>query len=412
MNRLIPLLFSLTLFSFMGVSIYLFSGVFTTNLRWLLVLTLGGTVIMNLPRSEGDRSSLFTLYLYLLWCVFSSFWSESFDLSFAKSIALIIVVFSMLLGGKILALREGQGAMNYLLPTALVSLVAAGLGYFFSPFAFDGQFYQGFVYGSNMLGSLMAIVMPWCLWQAYVHRGTRRWIAWWLLPGFSLLFIFMSQSRASLLVALFTIGGLLLAVSPRKLIGYVYVLGIVVLLTAWFRFDFIQGAMQQVVYKHGERAFYTREQPWEDSWQAANQGGWFGGGYGVSIGAGTWGGGWSAVGYGREKGNSQLAIVEETGIIGLSLYLVLVATLASRIFMAFRRSRDPDMKIALGIMLGAWFGLLVHSIFEGWWVAPGSPESAAFWALTGVALGWSTLVDRNNRLNGDPVSKGVRYVGF
>jgi len=33
------------------------------------------------------------------------------------------------------------------------------------------------------------------------------------------------------------------------------------------------------------------------------------------------------------------------------------------------------------------FGLFVQSIFEAWWVAPGSPEAVYFWALTGVSIG-------------------------
>jgi hypothetical protein len=31
--------------------------------------------------------------------------------------------------------------------------------------------------------------------------------------------------------------------------------------------------------------------------------------------------------------------------------------------------------------------MIANSVFEAWWVAPGSPEAAYFWGLVGIALG-------------------------
>ncbi len=41
------------------------------------------------------------------------------------------------------------------------------------------------------------------------------------------------------------------------------------------------------------------------------------------------------------------------------------------------------------ILLGALAGQTAQSLFEAWWVAPGSPEAAYFWAMSGVAVGLS-----------------------
>ena len=41
------------------------------------------------------------------------------------------------------------------------------------------------------------------------------------------------------------------------------------------------------------------------------------------------------------------------------------------------------------ILLGALAGQTAQSLFEAWWVAPGSPEAAYFWAMSGVAIGLS-----------------------
>jgi hypothetical protein len=47
------------------------------------------------------------------------------------------------------------------------------------------------------------------------------------------------------------------------------------------------------------------------------------------------------------------------------------------------------MKVMGALVLGALIGQIAQSIFEAWWVAPGSPEAAYFWAMAGVALGLS-----------------------
>jgi len=393
-------LFPLTLFAFMGVTIHFVSVVFTVNTRWFFILLLCGQSLLAIHLGNRDRFVVFALSAYLVWCVMTSYWSESVDLSLAKSIAMVIVVFSMVLGGKNWVLRQGeQKALDYLIPTALVGLVAAGMGYFFSPFAYDGELFQGFVYGANMLGSLLGMGLPWFLWVAYVNNRVPRWrFVWGVAPGLVLLFILMSQSRAALLMALFSVGGLVVSLSKRNLLIYICALVLLGSLGAWLRPDYLEEAVQQAVYKHGDEIFYSRKQVWEESWAGAQQGGWLGGGYGVSIGSDSWSQGLTAVGYGREKGSSQLAIIEETGVVGLCLYLSLLVAIGSRIVYAFLHTQNLDLKVSLGVVSGAWFGMHAQAIFEAWWVAPASPESVAFWALTGVGLGLCTLVDRKKSL--------------
>jgi hypothetical protein len=40
-------------------------------------------------------------------------------------------------------------------------------------------------------------------------------------------------------------------------------------------------------------------------------------------------------------------------------------------------------------MLGAIVGMLIQSVFEAWWVAPGAPEFAYLFSILGVATGLS-----------------------
>jgi cell division protein FtsW (lipid II flippase) len=318
-----------------------------------------------------------------------------------KSVAFLMCSVPLVLAGQRWVATKGiEGSFTYLAPVALVSMAAAIFGYFFSPFAYTGYLFQGFVYGPNMMGSLLAISFPFILWQAWRYWDMSRRRTFWVAA--SLLnfgFIYMTQSRAALLVAVCALGGMCLSFSKRKAIAGGFFLALAVVLVMAVRPDLQTEIVQQVIYKHSDDIFYTRIQPWSESLEKARLGGVLGAGYGVSIGSGSWGGGLTAVGYGREKGNSQLAIIEETGFVGLTFYLLLVSSLVLKLYNAFTTARNPKAKVALGLASGAVVGMLMQSVFEAWWVAPGAPESVAFWALTGVSLGLCARKDDSGSID-------------
>jgi O-antigen ligase len=95
----------------------------------------------------------------------------------------------------------------------------------------------------------------------------------------------------------------------------------------------------------------------------------------------------SSVGYGREKGNSQLAVVEETGLIGLAFYGVFLFTMFGEFFSSLWRLPPGETKLELALTAGLLAGLLAQSCFEAWWTSPGSVGSALFWTTAGVGFG-------------------------
>jgi O-antigen ligase len=173
--------------------------------------------------------------------------------------------------------------------------------------------------------------------------------------------------------------------------GFVLVLMAAVLLVATSTDSaFLDSMYSEYVLKGATQkagVIFSREQVWLRSYENAEQGGWFGIGYGATVGDTEFEEGLSAVGYGREKGNAQLAIVEETGLVGLGLYGILLITLFAPLISAHLRERSRNGKVILGLITGALAGFTIQSVFEAWWVAPGSAESAYFWSLAGVGLG-------------------------
>jgi hypothetical protein len=89
--------------------------------------------------------------------------------------------------------------------------------------------------------------------------------------------------------------------------------------------------------------------------------------------------------YGREKGNSQLAILEETGVIGLLLSSVVIFLFFLHVFFYYLRF-SSDEKVMLGLVLGSICGLLAESFVEAWWDSLG-PEVICFWTLVGIVFG-------------------------
>lgn len=383
-------LFPLVVLAFMGPSIAYLSVIFDIRVRWGLLALLIVTALFSKRKSKFQNKGIVALLvLCSIWALATTFWSENFDLSFMKAVAFLLASLPLVLAGqKWVAAKGIDGSWTYLAPVTAVAMASAILGYFMSPFAYDGFLFQGFVYGPNMMGSMLAMSLPYLLWQVWRRWDVPRWRSFWILACMTnLTFILITQSRASLLVAFCSLGGICLAFSRRKSLSAGLLFAMVVVLIVTVRPDLQARFVQQVIYKHTDDIFYTRIQPWTESWEKAQLGGFLGAGYGVSIGSGTWRGGLTSAGYGREKGNSQLAIVEETGLVGLVFYLIMVITLVSRIYGSFATAKNRHAKIALGLAFGAVVGMLVQSVFEAWWVAPGAPEAVAFWALVGVSLG-------------------------
>lgn len=390
----------LTLLAFIGPSIYLLSDFFPKWVRWLFLLLLAVQQLLVRRRAMESNGFVFLLFLYTLWCITTTFWSEVFELSLYKSIMFFVMVFTMLYAGHSWVTRQGKGkCFDYLVPAAAVSYAAASLGYFLNPSAYVGDYYQGFVYGSNMLGALMYMSAPLVFWRLYTNWGSlRRRKGWMVICALGFVFILMSKARSSLLVALLVLGGYLLSLTRKKQVILVYLAVLLVALVLAVLPEASSSAVQRVVYKDQESIIFSRIQPWTESLQKAALGGWLGGGYGVSIGSKAWEGGtFTSVGYGREKGNAQMAIVEETGVVGLALYVMMIFSFFSALLARYLTIVDKDIKAALGISMGVLGGMVLQSFFEAWWVAPGSPESPVFWTLAGAALGLAEL-GRNQSL--------------
>jgi hypothetical protein len=387
-------MFPLAVAAFIGITIKYINVILTYNTRWIFLAVLALYLLLKNRMMYGFHSRFgLVLLIYCTWCLLTSAWSIVPELSIAKSAAMILIALSFVSAGYWWSFdRDSLNAMNYLIPVTAMGLLAGISGGASSEVFGQGRvvLYQGALTSNpNMLGSLAAMSIPLLLWNAYRHR-TRLKLTWIALLMIDVAILMRTHARASILCAGVIGIGFCLSLKLRKTSFVLVLMAAVLLVAASTDSAFLDSMYSGYVLKGATQkggVTFSRQQVWLRSYENAEQGGWFGVGYGATVGDTEFEGGLTAVGYGREKGNSQLAIVEETGLVGLGLYGVLLITLFTPLISAHLRERSRENKVILGLITGALAGLTLQSVFEAWWVAPGSPEAAYFWSLAGVGLG-------------------------
>ncbi len=384
----------LAAFAFIGVSVDYVNSIFTTSTRWIflalliLYLLAKGRLLIGLRSTFG-----IALAVYCVWCLTTYNWSEVPYLSIAKATAFSGVAVAFVSAGYWWVAERGtQSALSYFAPVSVLAIFAGSMGtsYNAASGAITLDMYQGLTYNPNMLGSLLAMALPFLLWNAYRYRATPqlKWV-WFALLAIAAAMLVRSYSRSAIMAGGVVAFGFCLSLRLNRTAFISVLIGIALFVAAAVGTAVLDKTYQVYILKGGESEngiLFSRQIVWQESYDAAVLGGRYGLGYGVSAGDFSFHGGLTTVGYGREKGNTQMAIIEETGLVGLGFYFCILLTLFIPLILAHRREKFGDNKVALGIVIGALGGFTAMSIFEAWWVAPGSPELVFFWSMAGIGL--------------------------
>ncbi|OGT37982.1 MAG: hypothetical protein A3F11_03155 [Gammaproteobacteria bacterium RIFCSPHIGHO2_12_FULL_37_14] len=404
------------LLGFLGVSIIFLHSVLNNNTRWLyfgillLYLTLKKKLI-----SYWDLPLVLAFASYSAWCFFSSFWSDVPLLSFSKSIVLCFVIITMTSAGiEWIKTYSWGGAFNYLklsvyvfIPTVLFGMTRDSSVTSYSLAAGTSvEVYTSLIRGANMLGFMMAAIFPVLLWELYKKWSNKKARILW---GCALLictyFLILAFSRSAIADVIVILGGFAISFNLTKKVLFVIVgtqIALVTLLVHPSIVSDIANTSKFYIYKTAiddADVFMSRQLVWQQSYEAAKEGGLFGLGYGVSWGFTDFNfdHGLTSAAYGREKGNSQLAIIEETGWIGLILYVLLLGTVGLKLFKMYVVAHDEEHRVLLGIISGMFVGLIFTSFFEAWWGAPAGPETVYFWVLVGIIRGLEIAMGNNGQ---------------
>lgn len=403
----------LTIVSFLAVAGFIagsvsgLSFVNTFGIRWVLLVVLV-TYLMSTGKlfvgHFGAAGVLLTLYL--VWCFSTALWSPEPIVVVAKSSILVLVTFAFVSAGVLLTRRWPiERTFAFIALISGLAIVSGLRGLDGSTISGDGPvvLFEGAVNGPNQFGVMQAMSLPLALWGLYGSRRLIVALAWSGVLATHVVFLYWSGSRASVLMAVAMVTLFFLSIGIRAfvsaaLIAVSMITALVVVSPkssdALYTRFILKGSTAE------DGAFVSRTQVWDRSIEAAQEGGLIGLGYGVSFQAGAstvWNnreiGSFNQIGwYNREKGNSQLGILEETGVVGLFLYVGLIGAFLFRVSHALLRCAEQQTRVALGLVAGTMVGMVLHSFFEAWWSAPGSPEFPYFWMLCGIGTGLAQRV--------------------
>jgi O-antigen ligase len=390
-------LFPLAMCGFAADSVPYLDIAFTSVTRWFGLLALASFLLHRGALFQALRlGTAPMLAAWLAWNVATTLWSQQAELSLVKSLAMVLTAVTFVSGGLYWARSRPDAPLSYLVPFLALTLLAGlplhgGLVHNSA----GVRLYEGLASNPNFLGEVAAISLTYAFYAVYQARqsGDRVALALWLVIAAVLgALLVASGARAAMFSAVpaFMVFAVLmvkrrslvvLAASLSLLIGVVLVLPDAV--TAPFA-----GPVVNLATKGQPGFLFSRTRTWERSYDKAREGAVAGLGFGVSAGAtNDFQLGRLTTGkYTREKSNAQLAMVEETGLIGLAAFVIFLvqsfAALAAGISHA-----EGRVRIELLFVASLLAGLTIHSAFESWWTAPGSLEAPVFWASIGVAAG-------------------------
>lgn len=393
---------------FMAPAMTFMGGLAPTVMRW--VLPIVGVVWVVLKQERGFFQFWNTLpgkvfVLYLAFCIITVFWSEFSDLTEIKALAQIFVAVAMFCFSAEVGYRsQPYSAFDFMIvPTVFVLVTAiagAETGVLMSG---DTELYGGATNSPNTFGTMIAMCSVWIIWRVYSVIQSKlnksRWF-WFLLLGVMLIFLLKANSRSAIGFAGFSFLGLVTQIDRTRR-GVILALLAVCMAGVMFVPDARDMMLSKFIYKYDmggdTRVFASRsgamvgaDGVWDESFDAAIEGGFFGAGYGVSVGNNSLsqGIGFASGGYQREKGNSQLAMAEEVGVAGLLLFVGMMIAWFVKVNNGIQRLgvRSIESRL-LRCIQWSIIGLLFHSIFEGWWTSPGSQELPFLFTLLGLGMG-------------------------
>ena len=384
-------IFPLAVFGFAAVGIRYADWVFTPATRWLPLLLLALFLLWRGRLFLAFRTPLGSaIGAWIGWVLLTALWSDAPLLSLMKGAALALAVVPLVSGGVYWA-QQARPAdpLSYLAPLWVLVFFASlfGLGVFRT---MNGgiPIFEGLSENANAFGALIAISLPYPLHAAYRSTNWPRAAAWIGVAILLLALLMLTRSRSAALIALCVLLSFGFVALPRKLLVAGALAGLTIVGAA-VAFPSISGVARVLIEKgHDEDLLFSRRALWSRSYDYAAQGGIVGLGFGVSAESKlSFEGASNSVGYVREKGSSPLAIVEETGLIGLAIVALLLAQLFTLLIIRTRAIAARDVRLAAGLATGALAGVVLQSLLEGWWTAPGALLSIFFWSTAGVALG-------------------------
>ncbi|MBS4034979.1 MAG: O-antigen ligase family protein [Ignavibacterium sp.] len=377
--------------------------------------------LTSIKSSDINYTLAVVIFLFPVYSLLTSLWSVYPVITLQRSLYLMLlyagIISAVYLNKKYLP----ENGIEFLIPANIVILLISLTSLISglpenSWTGGNGLGFMGFAGHQNTLASAVMFTLPGILllWSrkkklkngidgkknksnhscspGYLFKEKIIHFLFFLLVTANVLLITLTYSRAVMLA----IGtGLLVFLIITKsykalLTGFLIVFVIFIM---FLNFQSVNQSINKIFSKHGWDVLATRTILWQPSFEAAKLGGVNGLGYGVSSpdivlpeGTGSY---FKENIYIREKGNSTLALIEETGVIGMILFVMPL------VFVFIKRNDNKyklsDMKNLTSIkhpetsiLIASLAAFILHAQFEAWWVGPGSIQLPLFLVYLGM----------------------------
>lgn len=339
-----------------------------------------GLIIIFLFRREivallKENKLILLYYPFALWALLTAVWSYNPEVTLQRGLYLFFIITAGIFSGMLWQKKFSD--LNFFLPlNAIVivfSLISLISGYPSGNWLLiDVLAFRGFMTHPNTLALLILFSffpVLYLLFRSFRKKDGGSKTDYGILTFTLLIFVVMINllllavtfSRAAILAVIVFINLVMFTYHLKYLLLSYSVLFFLVLLSLFLLPDIPKYIYKQYIVKGTDSILSTRSKLIDDSYFAAKNGGIKGLGYGVSDstiknpvytkpGTGV-----------REKGNSFLALIEETGWIGLILF---VFPVIYTIIFGIRKKIKFSFEIM--IMLFILVSLFVHAQFEGW----------------------------------------------
>jgi len=349
-----------------------------------------------IPRTDKTLTYLFIILLFPAYCLITSIWSLYPIITLQRSLYLLLLytgIFSSVLLYKKFFPNKGLG---FLIPANIIILILSSLSLIFGVPADrwtggNGLGFMGFAGHQNILAAAILFTIPGIVAKGAeqsakspVFRISSYSAFGGLLLSFNLLLLIITYSRASLFAFVIGVITYLLITRSKKILATLLT-GFTLIFVLYLTISPFKNSIDTVLNKNSGNILVRRTVLWEPSLEAAKQGSIFGLGYGVSapdiktpIKTGSH---YEDGRYVREKGNSVLAMIEETGLIGLMFFLLPVFWFLRKFsILNFQFSIQEKLKNNYSfltcppwrILNSSLAAMLLHAQFEAWWVGVGS----------------------------------------
>ena len=342
-------------------------------------------------KNKELQISLFLVVAFGFWALCTSLWSTYPSYSFLRSIVFIVSSVSLIVGGFSWAKYFKGNEFGFLTPLNIILLI---ISLFSLMTKIPNDYWAGYGYGlksfwghQNTLASIVIFSIP-GIFIIPMRKKKYVNIISILLLITNLYILLQTHSRTSLVV--FIISGLLLLVLLKRykiLVSFILIFATISVL--YLVNTNIQTRIKNYLFKT-EVSLLDRKKPIiSASYYAAGIGGWKGLGFGVSDNTVlenlqinlTYH--FEGVRLVREKGVSVYALIEETGWVGLFLFVIFLGYLYYMSILNYSNNINWSSALMICILIG----MTLHAQLEGWWLGVGSVQFPLFMGIAGVIIG-------------------------